>query len=283
VTDVPAPLPAAALRRTALACAVLHDVDLEPYREGIVLRGGPPLEIPWESLARAVGGSDPESATARRRVLDRLRVARALADLTPDELALRVRPVGLPVGHALHPGSGWVRRTVLGGVLDLGLGLVDVGPDPDAVLVVPPDADPADGMAGWWYAAEEHLERVGGVTAGRLASQPKDGLRPVGDCDAVTLLGSATFRAGVCGQDPTGLRAVAVPMRTRGWLDLSRIDPAFVLAAAAATEPEERGFERPLLLTAEEVVLAPAGGRPAEIVLRDPAPATGALRDVRWR
>jgi hypothetical protein len=60
-------------------------------------------------------------------------------------------------------------------------------------------------------------------------------------------------------------------MRTRGWLDLTRIDPAFALAAAAATDPEERGFPRGLLVTREEVVLVAPGGRPQEIVLRDPA------------
>ena len=53
------------------------------------------------------------------------------------------------------------------------------------------------------------------------------------------------------------------PMRTRGWLDLSRIDPAFVLIAAAVTEEADRGFVRPLLITRDEVVLAAAVGRPA--------------------
>jgi hypothetical protein len=59
-------------------------------------------------------------------------------------------------------------------------------------------------------------------------------------------------------------------MRRRGWLNLGRIDPAFAAAAAAATPPAERGFDRPVLVTRDEVVMAPAGGRPAEIVLRDP-------------
>jgi len=74
-----------------------------------------------------------------------------------------------------------------------------------------------------------------------------------------------------------------VPMRRRGWLDLSRIDPAFTAAAAAATALEERGFDRPLLLTLDEVAMAPAGGRPAEIVLRDPAADTASLRPVLFR
>jgi hypothetical protein len=46
-------------------------------------------------------------------------------------------------------------------------------------------------------------------------------------------------------------------MRRRGWFDLSRIDPAFALAAAARRRRGTR-FSRPLLLTADEVTLAPA-------------------------
>jgi hypothetical protein len=79
------------------------------------------------------------------------------------------------------------------------------------------------------------------------------------------------------------MRAAAVPMRRRGWLDLTRIDPAFTAAAASATTPEERGFARPVLLTVDEVALAPEGGRPAEIVLRDPAVESAALRPVLFR
>ena len=66
-----------------------------------------------------------------------------------------------------------------------------------------------------------------------------------------------------------GLRSAAVPMRRRGWLDLARIDPAFALAAAALTDPEERGFARPLLLTVDEVVHRRRGRRPAELALRE--------------
>src|SRR6185295_6969656 len=108
-------------------------------------------------------------------------------------------------------------------------------------------------------------------------------LRPIGDCDVVTLLGAQSLRAALCAQDGTGLRAAAVPMRTRGWLDLSRIDPAYTAAAAAATTELERGFPRPLLLTEEEVTLAVDGGRPAEIVLRDPAVQAPHLRPVLFR
>lgn len=74
-------------------------------------------------------------------------------------------------------------------------------------------------------------------------------------------------------------------MRRRGWTDLSLIDPAFGPAAAAATDPVDRGFPRPILITADEVTVVPEGGRPEDVVLRHP---TGALeptwtRDVLYR
>ena len=74
------------------------------------------------------------------------------------------------------------------------------------------------------------------------------------------------------------MRAAAVPMRRRGWLDLTRIDPAFTAAAAAATAPAERGFSRPVLVTADEVTVATEGGRPAEIDVR--AVLVGPTRDL---
>jgi hypothetical protein len=202
-----------------------------------------------------------------------------------EELRQRARPVGLPVHDPMHPGLDWVCQRVLGDVLDLGVGFVGVGDDPDAVVVVPQGCldearvDPRP----WWPVVVDYLERMGAVAVERLAATGGATLRPIGDCDVVTLLGSRVLRSALCTVDGTGLRAAAVPMRTRGWLDLSRIDPAFTIAAAAATADHERGFPRPLLLTADEVTLAPTGGRPAEIVLRDSAAATPDLRDVLYR
>jgi hypothetical protein len=103
----------------------------------------------------------------------------------------------------------------------------------------------------------------------------------MGDCDVATLLGSRALRAELAGG--SGMRAAAVPTRGRGWLDLSRIDPAFALAAASLANDDERGFERPLLITADEVVLARAGGDPVLEALRDPAPQDRELRAVRYR
>lgn len=277
------------LRRLALAVSVLDDIDMVPLDDGLLLTGAVPVEVGWFEVRRALAGAQPESdvpedsALARTRVSSWLRARRIAADTPADDLRARARPVGLPVDHPLHPGPDWVRQRVLGGTVDLGLGFVGVGPDPDEVVVMPQGALDAAGIdpSPWWPAAMEYLERMGALAADRLSSNPL--LRPIGDCDVVTLVGSRSLRAALCAEDGTGMRTAAVPMRRRGWLDLSRIDPAFTIAAAAATAPAERGFSRPLLLTVDEVTLAPGGGRPADLVLRDPAAITPSLRSVLYR
>ena len=271
------------LRRLALAVAVLDDVDIVPTDDGVLLTGDVPVEVSWLELRRALAGADPESDLGRRRVGAFLRGRRIVARIHPDHLREQARPVGLPVDHPLHPGLDWIRLRVLGGALDVGLGFVGAESDPDQVVVVPQTALEAAGIdpSPWWPGALDYLERMGAVAAERL----RDGstLRPIGDCDVVTLLASRSLREALAAQDGTGLRAAAVPMRRRGWLDLTRIDPAFTAAAASATPAEDRGFPRPVLLTADEVSLAPDGGRPAEIVLRDDAVETPHLRAVLYR
>lgn len=271
------------LRRIALAVSVLDDIDIVPLDDGVMLAGVEPVEVSWQELRRAVAGADAESELARARVRAWLLGRRIAVDRDVEELRQLARPVGLPVDHPLHPGLDWVRHRVLGDALDLGFGFVGVGHDPDAVIIVPQGALDAAGVDPnpWWPVARDYLERMGAIAAERLAESST--LRPIGDCDVITLLGSRTLRAALCSKDGTGLRAAAVPMRTRGWLDLSRIDPAYTAAAAAATTELERGFPRPLLLTEEEVTLAVDGGRPAEIVLRDPAVQAPHLRPVLFR
>jgi hypothetical protein len=263
--------------------SVLDDVDILPLDDGVMLTGDVPVEVSWRELRRAVAGADLESDLARCRVRAYLFGRRIAADRHPNELRELARPAGLPVDHPLHPGLDWVRHRVLGGAIDLGFGFVGVGRDPDEVIVVPQGALDAAGIdpTPWWPVARDYLERMGAVAAQRLVDAPL--LRPIGDCDVVTLLASRTLRAALCEADGTGMRAAAVPMRRRGWLDLSRIDPAFTVAAAAATDEESRGFSRPLLLTVDEVTQAAEGGRPAEIVLRDEAVVMPHLRPVLYR
>lgn len=263
--------------------SVLDDVDLIPLDDGVLLTGVEPVEVSWLELRRALAGSDLESDLARMRVRAYLTGRRIVADRHVDELRELARPAGLPVDHALHPGLDWVRDRVLGGAIDLGFGFVGVGPDPDEVVIVPQGALDAAGVdpTPWWPAARDYLERMGAVAAQRLTDLAM--LRPIGDCDVVTLLGSRTLRVALCGADGTGMLAAAVPMRRRGWLDLTRIDPAFTVAAAAATAEDDRGFSRPLLLTVDEVTMVSDGGQPAAIVLRDSAVAAPRMRPVRFR
>ncbi len=275
-----------AVRRCALAVSVLSDLDIRPAEGGIVLPGLPEIFVSDVDLWRAVAGADPETGRARRRLAGWLAARRSVAERSLEELAETIRPVGLPVGHELHPGGDWVRQRVLGGCLDLGAGFVGLdASDRDRVVVVPQsvlDATEVD-PTPWWRGATEYLENMGALAISRWRRAPSAALRPMGDCDVVTLLASEVFRGALCA-DAGGMRAVAVPVRHRGWLELSRIDPAFVQAAAAIASDDERGFPRPVLLTVDEVAVALPGGRPAEIVLRDPAPDNRRwLRDVLYR
>jgi hypothetical protein len=241
--------------------------------------------VPWKLLRATVTGVDPETDEGRRRLAGILVAARQAADLGPMGLELSARPLGLPTDHPNHPGPGWVRAPVLGGALDLGVGFLGLDPwEPDRVDPVPPEVLDLLGVdaGGWWPAALDYLEDMGAMAALRWRRDPKVPLRPMGDCDVVTLLGSAMLRRALAGPDAGGMRAVAAPMRTRAWFDLSRIDPAFAAAAADCTDPNERGFARPLLVTVDEVVQTREEGKPAEIVLRDPASRTPDLRDVLY-
>ena len=266
------------LRRGVLAVSVLHDVDIEPAELGVTLPGLPTVWVPWAECRRALAGHDPET-TGRQRLADWLLARRWAADLTPERLVQRLRPVGLPVEHVLHPGLDWVRERVLGDALDLGLGAVDLDPsDPDRVVLLPATALDAAGLdqEEMWSRTKTMLDDLGKLAAERVRRDTRGQLRPLGDCDVVTLLGSRALRAALA-DDAGGMGAAVVPMRNRGWTRLALIDPAFGPAAARATNPEHRGFDRPLLVTADELTLVAAGGRAESLVLRDPA-----ISDAPW-
>ena len=281
MADAPA---ATALRRTALAASVLYDVDLTPTDDGVVLTGTPDVTVGWRELRRALDGAEPDSTAGRDRVARWLLGRRWIADRPLQDVAERARPLGLPLDHVLHPGLDWVQTRVLGGALDVGVAFRGLDPEaPDDLEPLPRGLLASTGLDvdALWPSAVVYLERMGERAAERFRRQPAAPLRPMGDCDVPTLLASRTFRTALA-EGAQGMRAVAVPMRSRGWLDLSRIDPAFVVAAAAATEADQRGFSRPLLLTRDELTLTLPGGAPAEIVLRDPAPQESWLRDVLY-
>lgn len=273
------------LRRCALAVAVLHDLDVLPAIDGIVLTGTPPIEVSWAEARRALGGVDADTDDGRHRLARWLLLRRWLADRPLDDLYERARPYGTPVESPLHSGLDWVRRRVHGDALDLGFGFVGLNPrDPDKVLPVPQRLlDSADiAVDDWWPTAVVYLERMGRMAADRMSRHPRVPLRPMGDCDVVTLLGSMTLRAAMAADVPDGMRTVAVPMRNRGWLDLSRVDPAFSAAAARLTAPDERGFSRPLLVTREEVAMAAEGGDVERLALDDHIAPVIDLRDVMY-
>jgi len=266
--------------RALLALCVLDDIDVEPTAGGwtLVRDDGLALALSPAELATAVDRLDPESDEARAALRQWTARRFDLAGLDAAALAARARPVALPVGHVLHPGARWTVRTVLGGVLDVGLGLRgDVG-DPEAVAVLHPVMAEALGVhhGAMVERAWRYLRDMGQLAAERVLRDPVAPLRPLGDCDVLTLLASPEFRASLVRIDPTGMRTAAIPMRHRGWLDLGRVDPGFALAAAACTDPPERGFDRPVLITRDEVVLARAGGSAFGLGARDAV--TGAAR-----
>src|SRR6185503_17237572 len=201
----------------------MDDVDIVPLDDGVLLTGDVPVEVSWLEMRRALAGADPDDHLARARVGAWLRGRRIASTVHVDHLRELARPVGLPVDHPLHPGLDWVRHRVLGDALDLGFGFAAVGSDPDEVVVIPQGALDAAGIdpMPWWPVALDYLERMGALAGQRLADSGT--LRPIGDCDVVTLLAAGSLRAVLCAGDPTGMRAAAVPMRRRGWLDLTRI------------------------------------------------------------
>jgi len=273
------------LRRGVLAVSVLHDLDIEPAALGITLTGSPDVWVSWGECRRALAGHQPETADGRERLSRWLLAHRWAADLPLAALEQRLRPVGLPIDHVLHPGLDWVRRRVLGHALDLGLGAVDIDPhDPDQVVLLPQPLLDSRGIdaAAAWLEAEAYLERMGTVAAERLRLDPQGTLRPIGDCDAITLLGARSLRTAIAASSG-GMGTAVVPMRRRGWTRMAMIDPAFGPAAAAATMTHERGFTRPLLVTADELTVAPEGGRPEEFALRDRSADPPWLTDVLYR
>lgn len=275
------------LRQALLEVCVLDDVDLLPTADGLRLTGPRgPRDLSARAGAVVLGDRAPNDPDTRPRLRSWLRAHGAV-----DRQALHgcLRPLALPRGAALHPGPAWVRASVLGGALDVGLGLVGAVPgEADPVPLWPDLLERLDVEAaaagerpfdadGAWRSAAAHLEAAGRAAAqhverelrGRVVEHevrqdPDRGpaqavtvVEPTDGCDALTLLASAPLRRWLAEADGTGLRVVAVPSRDRGWTDLARIDADFVTAAWAATDPDRRGLSRPALVTRDEVALAP--------------------------
>lgn len=275
---------AIALRRACLAVSVLEDIDLTPARDGIVVDGPRPVLLPWTVIADEAGDIDPETPAAHRRLSTLLALHRIVAHspTAAQTFTRAARLLALPPDHVLTPGCGWEQEWVLGGALVAGVGLYDVLGE--TTVPLPRSVAEAAGVpvGQVWRAAREHADTMARLVVQRLERSPgstedeacvsvrQSVVRPAGGVDVLSLLATPGVRRHLAGSDRTGMRAIAVPMRTRGWFDLARIDPAFVQAAWTATEPQDRGMPRPMLVTGDEVALAPAGHTSAG-VLGDPA------------
>ena len=272
-----------ALRRCALAVSVLYDIDLVPGDDGITLPAAG--LVTWAAVARAISSVDANSPQARERLGEWIWVREQVAGWPVDVLAAAARVVGMPVDDDLHPGPGWVREHVPGGALDLGLGMLGLDPaNPEAVVPVPESVLLDAGLHGdlWWPAARQRLEAMGDLAAQRRQRDDRAPLRPMGDADVVTLLGTRALRTRLAVEQPDGLATAVVPLRTRGWAPATRVDPAFGPAAAAIAEAADRGFRRPLLVTAEELAMVLDSGTATAQVLRDSADITGAADGSPW-
>lgn len=254
-----------ALRRMALAVTVLYDLDLVPAEAGVVLGGGAEPVVEWD-LVRAIVDSAAAAGAPEAGQLDALAawfVARVAISGDTADAVLHV--AGLPVRHPSHPGEGWAYEAVPGGALSLGFGW---GPDrrllPEGLL-----AHAGIDPAAAWSRARAELEELGALAAVRDRRHLGAALVPAGGADVVTLLGAASLRRELVAGEGDGLAALIVPLRTRGWRATAISDPAYGPALAAAMPPEERGFERPLLVTAEEVSEVRPGGDPSRAIRGD--------------
>ena len=255
------------LRRGALAVSVLHDIDVEPAPLGVTLTGAPPVWVSWGECRDGAGRRGPR-VTRRAGPPGRLGASPAAGRPTPDRRRSRpaLRPVGLPVDHALHPGPAWVQERVLGGALDLGLGAVGLDP----ARPRPGGAAPAPGArggrarpAGRLDAVRARLEELGALAAERVRLDPKGQLRPFGDADAVTLLGARALRdgAGARRRRAGRRRRADAPAR----LDAARAHRPGLRARRRGREPGRRPRLRRgrCCVTADEVTLVPEGGNPS--------------------
>lgn len=241
--------------------AVLDGVDAKPTEAGVrpVREAGAPV-IPWSRVAEMLGADDPLDRAPRLRLTVLLllhRAATVLGPAAPETFRDAARPLALPVGHPLHPGAGWVRERIPGGVLDLGIGVTGLVDGPD-VLPLPPSAAAAAGfdasaewprvraLGGEW--SDVALTQLGGPVGPRLV------LAGAGGVDALTVLALPGARERLAGP-------VAAPARDRAWLGLGRraSDEAYLRAVWMLTTAARRGVLEPLAVGPDGVMpLRPA-------------------------
>lgn len=264
------PFSALDLRQGVLSVSVLDGIDLQPDDAGVRVAdrsgasGRPGRLLPWTELAAVCGHRSPVGPAGRRRLGILLRLEARLAAHADPAGWLRAAAVllALPLGHVDHLGPRWAHRRLGGDALWLGLGI----PLPGEPVPVPIPASVLEARdLAWqdsWPHAVARVEHRSAVAAELFTRGDRDAgaLRPVGGCDVLSLLIGAPLRTAMARADGTGMRAVAVPDRSRGWFDLARVDPAYVALAWQLTDEPARGLPRPVLVTRDVVALPPVGG-----------------------
>ena len=279
--------PSGQLRRAVLALMLLEPGilgELEVLDDGVhVPLAESELVVSWEECALAADlSADMEASPQTRRRLARWIKLRAQfhtwAEQKQNEyvryVVSLIRPRALPIDHGLHPGRAWVVRPILGGCTHSGLALRgftdDAEPDADFAGLLPVELLTFAGIPqeAAIERADQYVHDMAQLAVDRHRHDPSATLRSLGDADVPTLLTSHLYRSTIL--DGQGMRSAAVPTRHRGWLDLGRLDPAFAVSAAELTEPDERGYSRPVLITADEITMVKPGGNIIGQALDDP-------------
>lgn len=255
-----------ALRRLALAVAVLYDVDLLPQDDGLLLTGPREVHVSWETLSSVIEDADRRaggetSEQGRLQALAAWLAARMAVAAGDAQLVA----VGIPSGQHPNPGAAWIREVIPGDALYLGFGY---GPQHEPVPTGVLEHAGID-IAEEWQRVRSELERLGTLAAERERRQTRRAIKPFGSADVVTLLGSSSLRRELVSAEGDGMIALIVPLRTRGWRATYVSDPAYGPALAAAMSDGERGFDRPLLVTAEELSEVRPGGDPMRALRTD--------------
>lgn len=267
------------LRRAVLAAAVLDDQAVAvdpaagdaPEAAAVVVTdpvSGRDTRLTWEDVAVTLGPwrSAPSHPVTRARLGAVVAGALRLADAGPAGLASALVVHAEVPGSPRFPGAGWAWDPPGSSALVAGWGIV-VAEDEMSLPLPPAPAIIAAVARARRHRrrAEADLEDLGVSLVERLDRDHREGrdivLRPMGPADVPTLLLSRAVRQWVAGLDGTGLGAMAVPTRLRGWVDVRRIDPPYVAAVHAASDPLEAASPVPLLVTADEIT-APGGPLP---------------------
>jgi hypothetical protein len=279
------------LIRLVQAVSVLDGIDVRATDGGLVPADSDSARpISWQQVTGALAGDDPLDPAPRHRlalVIALHRVIAELGDGAARRLAGHARLLALPVGHPLNPGDGWGVQPVPGGVLELGLGVVELLPGQLSPQPLPPSVALLAGLhAGTpgdpgtrdhvvpvlWTRLVEQAERLGDLAGRQLATTgDRAAVISVGGCDALTLTTTAALRrhlVGCTGQSGGGNgMAIAAPRRDRVWTGERSGDRDRIRAVWLLTASPERGVLEPLRITETGVEPVHTGVEPARVPL----------------